>query len=728
MKKHALCAFLLVALPASATISQKQNPVSTWNSGSSSTCSNTFGSNPTLHDLIVVWTFWNTGMSANNLTAAVSDQYGNTFGSAVGPTLQSASNTSAQIFYAKNIQTSSGTDPLTVTYYLNGVQTAANASACVFVEYQGADVYYPLDSVSAGYSTSGNQTSLLDSGTVAPANANLLVFGGGTSDNGTATAGTNFTSIQSNGGSITEQYIPSSANNVLQRATACLSGLSPCPSTPTGHWVMQMAIFRDASWTVGGGWSAVRPGQIRFADQFPNVQAAINALPSSGGVVMVPPGTYVGPTSIPNNNTTVQCTTWLGCTFTYSTSVTFGTGTTQLSNIRLDGIIFDFGSTASGLTLDGVQYSEFRIQLQHSTATLPSAALLLTASNSGNTLTWENKFDWLNFLNVGTALVLNGDTNISGCGGTQSGEGAVFYNQFHYLNVNNASADAIDFTSGVDSNDFGFVSIVLASGNTTGHAINFGTRCPSSYGDVVFEHFYTLTVNAVQSGYSGPFLQFGQSEGAIDNFACGVNCLNGIDYGYNTTALDAGNINWQIAILAGNPYGQTNPVLQANVIVNTGPFFSFPLQTATSSVNYPCPGAQFKSSEWDLSAATFSSWSWVCSLPSSGTPSFENFALTYNGVASPNVTFLLTNPIRLGLQNVSGNNTLFVANPSTPSGNITVTGPTASTTIMTQSTGSGVPSGSCSIGALYSNTSATSASTVLYVCYPANTWTAITVP
>jgi len=42
--------------------------------------------------------------------------------------------------------------------------------------------------------------------------------------------------------------------------------------------------------------------------------------------------------------------------------------------------------------------------------------------------------------------------------------------------------------------------------------------------------------------------------------------------------------------------------------------------------------------------------------------------------------------------------------------------------------GAGVPSAHCGVGSLYSNTSATSASTVLYVCYPANTWTAIAVP
>lgn len=40
----------------------------------------------------------------------------------------------------------------------------------------------------------------------------------------------------------------------------------------------------------------------------------------------------------------------------------------------------------------------------------------------------------------------------------------------------------------------------------------------------------------------------------------------------------------------------------------------------------------------------------------------------------------------------------------------------------------GVPSANCPAGAIDENLSASSASTALYVCYPANTWTAVTVP
>jgi hypothetical protein len=167
----------------------------------------------------------------------------------------------------------------------------------VIVEYNGLDQNYPLDSVSAGYSTAGNPTSLMDSGTVAPANANLLVFGGGTSDLETANlqSGSMFTLVQKNGGSLTEQLVVT-GNNALQRATVCLNTVgAPCTPTTNGNWVMQMAVFRDASWNVAGGWNPPRFSQVLDATQFPGsdigaqVMAAQNALPVTGGRIRIPP-------------------------------------------------------------------------------------------------------------------------------------------------------------------------------------------------------------------------------------------------------------------------------------------------------------------------------------------------------------------------------------------------------------------------------------------------------
>ena len=275
--RHVLLAFLLFALPAAAAISQRQSPVYQWNSSPQSSCYATLGSGYHSGDLIVVWTYWSTGSSSNNLTASVTDHNNpnSSWVSAVGPTLQSASNTAAQIFYVASTA-GSGSDLVTVAY-----SGSATTSGCVFVEYQGADPNYPLDSVSAGYSYAPG--ILMDSGAAAPANANLLIFGGGTSDSGTSFVNPPWTAVQSSGGSITEQQIIS-GNSALWRATA---------ATSSGDWLMQMAIFRDASWTVGGGWSPVRNSQIVYADQFPGsdlgakIQAADAALGASVGQIWV---------------------------------------------------------------------------------------------------------------------------------------------------------------------------------------------------------------------------------------------------------------------------------------------------------------------------------------------------------------------------------------------------------------------------------------------------------
>jgi hypothetical protein len=250
--------FTFLALPASAAIQQVQSGAN-WScsgSGSQVTCQVPLNTqSTTTHNLLAVWTFWQSIFPYAIGTNGVQDSPGNTFYTAVGPTLQSVSNTSAQVFYAKNITgtTPPAKDTITVTYTCPSSCTnpSISSAGAVVVEYSGLDQYYPLDSVSAGYSYTAG--SLLDSGTVAPANANLLAFGGGNSSaTGLLQPGGGFTNVQSSptGSSITEQMIVSTSgtlpqgNNTLQRATAG----SVCPGTtaPTGDWLMQMAVFKAA--------------------------------------------------------------------------------------------------------------------------------------------------------------------------------------------------------------------------------------------------------------------------------------------------------------------------------------------------------------------------------------------------------------------------------------------------------------------------------------------------
>jgi hypothetical protein len=285
VKKIAFCFSLLFALPMFASISQKQAPVATWNTGSQTSCTATLGPT-TAGDLIVVWTYWKTSGTNNITVNRVTDSYGNGTGSptpvypsAVGPTLQPASNTAAQVFYASNTLSGSGNDAVLVTF--SG--SVGVASGCVAVEYQGADTMNPLDSVSQAISYGGSPSGTLDSGTVAPANANLLVFGGGNIDNSAApNPGSLFANVESNSStnnsSITEQYIPSSPNNVLQRATANYTTL-----TPMGNWVMQMAVFRAAAWTVASGWSPARTPQVINAAQYPGSDPCVQAQNAEAG-------------------------------------------------------------------------------------------------------------------------------------------------------------------------------------------------------------------------------------------------------------------------------------------------------------------------------------------------------------------------------------------------------------------------------------------------------------
>jgi hypothetical protein len=331
VKKYALCIALLSALPVSATISYVRSNTQ-WSGGTSSCAVGLTSTGST--DLVIFWSEWQTPTGTpNTITVATAlDSQVKGVSSAVGPTVQAAATkpTAGQIFYVKNVN--SGGETITVTF-----SGTVFSSACVIVEFSGADINNPLDSISAGYSLTGAQTGLLDSGNVAPANSNLLIFGGGTSDNGTATIGTGFTLAQKNGGSVTE-YAIASGNNTLQRATAILT-----PSLTTGNWLMQMAVFRDGSWTVTGAWSPARPAAIRYADQFPGNTAdakianAVADLPSTGGVV---------------DATGLQGPQQISTTVNIPQGVTVALGATTLQSSACPAFsLVGTGATLSGMTL-----------------------------------------------------------------------------------------------------------------------------------------------------------------------------------------------------------------------------------------------------------------------------------------------------------------------------------------------------------------------------------------
>ncbi len=129
MKTYILCClFLLLTLPAFATVTPVQSNAK-WNcsalTGQSVTCTVGTTTAITIHNLLVVWTFWESSNGSGGTypyTAGVDDSGtgggNNTWYSAAGPTLQLAATTptTAQIFYAKNINSTTGADPIRITF------------------------------------------------------------------------------------------------------------------------------------------------------------------------------------------------------------------------------------------------------------------------------------------------------------------------------------------------------------------------------------------------------------------------------------------------------------------------------------------------------------------------------------------------------------------------------------------------------------------------------------
>jgi hypothetical protein len=100
---------------------------------------------------------------------------------------------------------------------------------------------------------------------------------------------------------------------------------------------MQIAVFRAATSgvvpTVQRGWSPARES-ILHADQFPSIQAAINALPALGGTVFVPNGT-------PFDTAGLTITTPLHLVFDQGTFTYQGTTSPAISCTGVDGVIIE---------------------------------------------------------------------------------------------------------------------------------------------------------------------------------------------------------------------------------------------------------------------------------------------------------------------------------------------------------------------------------------------------
>lgn len=225
VSRFTACAVLLLAAqfatvpaaygaPASPFVQRRDRQITRGTSNSLA-----FSSPTSAGNLIAVYVIWD-----NKGAVSLSDTAGNTYLSAVGPTLWNQGAYSAQVFYAKNI--AGGNDTVTATF-----ATAIRSFGIIYIhEYSQLDPVSPVDVTAAAVGTSGQ----LNSGSVATTNANDLLFGAGVSTYIVSGPGSGFTARDMALGNITEDRVVTS------------QGTYNATANNNGGWGMQMVAFRFA--------------------------------------------------------------------------------------------------------------------------------------------------------------------------------------------------------------------------------------------------------------------------------------------------------------------------------------------------------------------------------------------------------------------------------------------------------------------------------------------------
>ena len=192
---------------------------------SGTTNSLAFNSRNTAGNLIAVYVIWD-----NKSSVSLSDSAGNTYLSAIGPSLWNNGAYSTQVFYAKNIV--GGTNTVTARF----ATSIRNFGIIYIHEYSQLDPVAPVDVTAAAVGSSGS----LNSGMVTTAYPNDLLFGAGVSMNIVNGAGAGYTARDMALGNITEDRVVTAQGTY--NATASNNG---------GGWGMQLVAFRFAGSVVG---------------------------------------------------------------------------------------------------------------------------------------------------------------------------------------------------------------------------------------------------------------------------------------------------------------------------------------------------------------------------------------------------------------------------------------------------------------------------------------------
>jgi len=211
--------------------------------GPESSVTATFRAAQVVGDINVIAVGWNDSTAS---VSAVTDNSGNIYTLAVGPTVQSGYGTQS-IYYARNIVAAgAGANSVTVTF-----SPAAISPDIRILEYRGSDPNNPVDVTIAN---SGNSATS-SSGPVTTTNATDLLFAANLVQSTTTGAGSGFTS----------RILTQPDSDIVEDTMVTVTGSysATAPITPANPWIMQMVAFRTPS--SGGTTPPTAPGNLTAA-------------------------------------------------------------------------------------------------------------------------------------------------------------------------------------------------------------------------------------------------------------------------------------------------------------------------------------------------------------------------------------------------------------------------------------------------------------------------------
>lgn len=173
-------------------------------------------------DLNVIVVGWNDSTAT---VFSVTDTMGNTYIRAVGPTVQSGLATQS-IYYAPAVK-AAGANGNTVRVAFN---VAPQAPDIRILEYSGASLTSPVDSVAAAQSLSSGTAS---SGNLSTTTANDLIFGADLTQRETTGVGSGFT----------RRVLTAPDSDVAEDKLVGAPGTYAATVTVTGQWIMQAVAF-----------------------------------------------------------------------------------------------------------------------------------------------------------------------------------------------------------------------------------------------------------------------------------------------------------------------------------------------------------------------------------------------------------------------------------------------------------------------------------------------------